>query len=117
MPGYDTTPYIDPAYRVPGFHDAYCRIRWEPADGGPEVVVAGGYLDGSAPDGAVSLGCGIEQAVSDLGISDLLDDVDHIVAVADLVTRQLAGRPWARLTCPQGTATIDLLSHPGESNP
>ena len=107
---YDTSSFIDPVPRVPGFHDANCLVRWTwnspncPA----EVTIRGTFLDGDGPCGAITLGCGIEEALDGLGISDLLD-YDHILAVCDVVDRQLATRPWAEVKCRQGTARIELV--------
>jgi hypothetical protein len=104
---YDTTSYIDPAERVPGFHDAHCRVTWTPHKGEFAHTVIGDYLDGDSLSGTVTLGCGIEQLLDDIGIADLLD-ADHVLAVCDLVNRQLADRPWAQVKCAQGTARIEL---------
>ena len=57
--------------------------------------------------GAITLGCGIELALADLGIDFL--DYEHLLTVCDLVDRQLAEQPWAELKCPQGTARIELV--------
>lgn len=113
---YDTAAFIDPTPRVPGFHDAWCRVTWTPRGGDP-VTVTGGYLDGDSPNGTVSLGCGIECAVDALGISDLLADSDHIVAVADLVSAQLAERPWATVKCPDGEAWLELVAREYPAEP
>ncbi|PIB73793.1 hypothetical protein [Mycolicibacterium brumae] len=107
---YDTSCYIDPDPRMPGFHDVGCRIRWIPrTDGRPELRVAeGDFLDGDSRDGAITLGCGIEEAAHQLGI-DFLHEIDHLLDICELVDRQLAEHPWAMLKCPQGTAVIELL--------
>ncbi len=104
---YDSAPYIDPTPRVPGYHDAACVVVWRPAGkaAAPRRIV-GDFLDGDSPDGAVTLGCGIEEALSRLEI-DL--DYDHLLTVCDLVNRQLAQRPWAEVKCPQGSARISLV--------
>ena len=60
-----------------------------------------------SPSGAITLGCGIEQALADLGIDFL--DYEHLLTVCDLVDHQLAEQPWAELKCPQGTARIELV--------
>ena len=79
---YETTTFIDPTPRVPGFHDAWCRVTWTPAQGEP-VTVAGPYLD---PDKAV--------------------------AVADAVTAQLRLGPTAELNCPLGRFVVELVPRP-----
>ena len=103
---YRTTPFIDPIPRLPGWHDVRCSLTWTPRGDHPRSVV-GDYLDAHAPDGVVFLGCGVEAAADDLGIADLL--ADHAVAVADLVTAQLARQPAATVVCRHGTARVELL--------
>lgn len=107
---YDTLPFTDPTPRVPGFHDVACRVVWtprRPADARPSHIT-GDFLDADSPGGTVTLGCGIEEALSRLNIDFL--DYDHLLAVCELVDRQLAVHPWAELRCPQGTARIELIS-------
>jgi hypothetical protein len=106
---YETTTFIDPTPRVPGFHDAWCRVTWTPAQGEP-VTVAGPYLDADFPGGAIRLGCGIEQAEHDLGLPYL--DPDKAVAVADAVTAQLCLGPTAELSCPLGRFVVELVPRP-----
>lgn len=86
-----------------------CRATWTPSGAGPSLrrVIVGDYLDADSPCGAVTLGCGIEAALSDLDIDFV--DYDHLVTVCEMVSRQLAERPWAELKCPQGTALIELV--------
>lgn len=108
-PVYDATPSIDPTPRVPGFHDVYCRLTWTPHDAAaPTTTVTGAYLDAESPSGTVSLGCGIESALTDLGIADLVD-YDHLVPLADAVSNQLAGSPAAQIRCRLGTARVELV--------
>lgn len=107
---YDTRAFTDPAPRMPGFHDVACRVAWTPRnaeDARPRHIV-GDFLDADSPCGAVTLGCGIEEALSRLNIDFL--DYGHLLAVCELVDRQLAEHPWAELRCPQGTARIELIS-------
>ncbi|MDT5172881.1 MAG: hypothetical protein QOG37_132 [Mycobacterium sp.] len=109
---YNPTPFVDPRPRVPGypgFHDVRCRVVWTPRV--PKLarqrIIVGDYLDADSPSGAITLGCGIEQALADLGIDSL--DYEHLLTVCDLVNHQLAEQPWAELKCPQGTARIELV--------
>ena len=109
VPTYDAQLFTDPTPRVPGFHDVQCRITWTPhAEGAACITVSGDYLDAESPMGAVSLGCGIESALHDLGISDLID-YDHLVTVADLVSAQLARQPRAEVNCRHGKAVLELV--------
>lgn len=104
---YDTRPYIDPRPRVPGFHDVRCRIEWFPRTKGVSRRQAvGDYLDADSPDGTVTLGCGIEQAIADLDAAYL--NHDHVLAVCDAVDRQLAEHPWAELVCREGVVRLVL---------
>jgi hypothetical protein len=108
---YNSKVFVDPRPRVPGypeFHDVRCRVAWIPhhAKLPRQRVIVGDYLDAESPSGAITLGCGIEQVLADLGI-DL--DYEHLLTVCDLVDQQLAEQPWAELKCPQGTARIELV--------
>jgi hypothetical protein len=109
---YATAAYIDPEPRCPGFHDAICRVTWTPSDppSAPRSV-DGAYLDANGPDEPIFLGCGIEGALHDLGISALIE-YEHLVDVADLVSRQLAERPWAEVKCAAGVARVELVPRP-----
>lgn len=108
---YDTKPYICPEPRFAGWHDAACRVTWTPTDGDP-VTVIGDYLDGDGPAGPITLGCGIEAAVTDLGLEDLVfsRDEDYAVSIAEAVDHQLARRTWALLACPEGTLRVELVA-------
>ncbi|MBS9533961.1 hypothetical protein KIH27_10235 [Mycobacterium sp. M1] len=106
---YQTRPFIAAEPRAPGFHDARCRVTWTPrnAQSPPAGRILGDYLDADGPAGTVFLGCGVESALHDLGIDFVT--YEHLVPIADLVSRQFAERPWAELWCPQGTARIELV--------
>lgn len=125
---YDTTPFIDPEARVPGFHDVACDVTWTPRnDPAAARAVFGDFLDADSPDGTVTLGCGIEYALHVLRI-DIVDH-DHLLSICEHIDRQLAVQPRAELRCPEGTAHIELIprcaltegrhkeSRLGESNP
>jgi hypothetical protein len=108
---YNPRLFVDPRPRLPGspeFHDVRCRVVWIPRHAKLPLqrVIVGDYLDADSRSGAITLGCGIEQALADLGI-DL--DYEHLLTVCDLVDQQLAEQPWAELKCPQGTARIELV--------
>lgn len=106
---YDSSMSIDPAPRMPGFHDAYCRVTWTPNVGpAPAKVIVGPYLDAESPSDAPTLGCGIEEALHDLGLSDMVD-YEHLVPLADAVSRQLATAPQAEIRCQHGTARVELV--------
>ncbi len=108
---YDTSPFVDLEERVPGFHDVSCSVTWTPRnDPASARTVFGDYLDADEPGGIVTLGCGIEMCLFELEIDFV--DRDHLLAICDLVDRQLAVRPWAELACPQGTARIELVTRP-----
>ena len=104
---YNTSLFIDPEPRVPGFHDAHCRVTWTPRDGEP-VTAVGAYLNGDSPTGTITLGCGIEVLMSDLGLDPNISDAEHF-AIAIPVNRQLSEHPWAEIQCPEGKARIDLV--------
>lgn len=105
---YDTTPFIDPEERVPGFHDVTCDVRWTPRNNPAGArTVSGDFLDADSPGGTVTLGCGIEYALHVLRIDFVLHD--HLLTICEQVDRQLALRPWAELRCPEGTARIELV--------
>ena len=105
---YDTTPFIDLEERAPGFHDVSCKVTWTPRhDPASARTVVGDYLDADAPGGVVTLGCGIEMCLFELEVGRL--DLEHLLAICRLVDQQLARQPWAELTCPEGTARIDLV--------
>jgi hypothetical protein len=107
---YDCRPFIDPEPRVPGFHDVHCRLTWTPHDPGAQArTVVGAYLDAESRSGPVELGCGIETALCDLGVADLVD-YDHLVPLADAVSRQLADTPRAVIRCRLGTAQVELVT-------
>lgn len=110
-PPYDTTPYIVPVPRLGDFHLANAKITWLPYDGGEGLTVIGAYLDARSPDCAVALGCGIEEALADLGLGDL--GQRHMVLICNAVTDQLAEQPTATVTCPAGTAIVELVEVPG----
>jgi hypothetical protein len=106
---YPTPTYIDPEPRCPGFHDAHCEVTWTPHDpAGTPRRISGAYLDAPSAGGQISLGCGIEEALHDLGISELIE-YEHLVDVADLVSRQLAEHPWAEVKCAAGVARVELV--------
>ena len=71
MPDYNARPFIDPVERAPGYHDVTTEVVWTPREGSPTPAV-GDYRDGDAPAGVSTLGCGIEVAVTDLDIDDLV---------------------------------------------
>ena len=106
---YSPAPFVASHPRAPGFHDVRCRATWTPAGAEPSLrrIVVGDYLDADSPCGTVTLGCGIEALLSDLRIDFV--DYDHLVTVCELVSRQLAERPWATLRCPLGAARIELV--------
>lgn len=106
---YETRPFIAAEPRVPGFHDVRCRATWTPRGvEDPQVSrVLGDYLGADGPAGTVYLGDGIESALHDLGIDFV--GYEHLVRIADLISRQLGTRPWAELRCPRGPARIDLV--------
>lgn len=110
MTAYNTRPFIDPIPRAPGWYDAHCHVSWHPRGGEP-TVVTGAYLDAHAPDGAVSLGCGVEEAADDVGMGDWLAEAadDELTGLCDLVTTQLAERSWAEVKCPLGMVRIGLV--------
>lgn len=107
-PLYDTALYIVPVPRLGDWYDVYCSVTWTPR-GGVAVSATGAYLDARAVGVAVSLGCGIEGALADLGLTDWRWTDEHLLAVCDEVDRQLLLAPTATLRCPMGTAVIDLV--------
>jgi hypothetical protein len=84
-------------------------VAWTPRDAQPprQHIIVGDYLDADSPSGAITLGCGREQAFADLGIDSI--DYEYLLTVCDLVDHQLAEQPWAEVKCPQGTARIELV--------
>ncbi len=108
---YPTAPYIEPEPRWPGWHDAWCRVTFTPADGdGDPRVIVGPYLDAHSPRGRISLGDGVEAAAHDLGLTD--EPVAALIAVADAVSDQLAQWPGARVRCPRGSFEVQLIAVP-----
>ncbi|BBY30893.1 hypothetical protein [Mycolicibacterium sediminis] len=104
---YDTRPFIDPQPRVPGFHDVGCHVEWLPrARGARRRSAVGDYLDADSADGRITLGCGIEQAATDLDVAFPA----HVLRMCDAVDEQLAQHPWAELTCREGVLRIVLRS-------
>lgn len=106
---YDLTPYVstdDPRW-------LWTRVTWTPRGGGDTVTVSGDYVGTEV--GTPELGCGIEQAADDLGLLAVLDDTSHYLLICDLVNRQLRHHPWAVLTCPEGTARLELVVPPPPS--
>lgn len=108
---YSTAVYIDQVERAPGYHDVRARLVWTPRDGGDERVVVGEYLDADGVGGAITLGCGIDGAAADLGLEGLVlsRGDDYLLALCDIVDRQLAAGPRARLVCPEGVLDIAVL--------
>lgn len=98
---YDLTPYIANVDRM----WLQTRVTWTPRDGNTRAVEAD-YVDGR--DGVAHLGCGVEQALSDLGLEQFNDSEKYLM-VCDAVNRQLERRPWALLVCPEGTARLELI--------
>lgn len=99
---YDLTPYI--ANVDEGW--LWTRVTWTP-HGGDTVSAESDYVDGR--DGTAHLGCGIEQALDDLGLPQF-EDTEKYLMVCDITNRQLAQRPWAVLVCPEGTARLELVT-------
>lgn len=97
---YDLTPYVS----VADERWLRTRVTWAPREG-DTTSVHGDYVDGMG--GTASLGCGIEELLDDLGLPQFTDEQKYL-AVCDLVTRQLAQRPWAVLVCPEGVARLEL---------
>ncbi|MCB0927261.1 MAG: hypothetical protein KDB70_04935 [Mycobacterium sp.] len=107
---YDTRPYICPTPRFGDFHDVASWALWVPTVG---AAVSSGksYLDADAPDGEITLGCGIEEMASDLGAAGWLFALgeDHITRICECVDIQLRRQAWAALRCPQGKLLIQLV--------
>lgn len=99
---YDLTPYV--ANAAEGWLQA--RMSWTPR-GGDTVTAESDYVDGR--DGAAHLGCGVEQALDDLGLPQF-NDSEKYLQVCDIINRQLERRPWAELHCPEGVARLELIS-------
>lgn len=97
---YDIEPYI----AVADERWLRTRVTWTP-HGGDTISTRGDYVDGMGD--TASLGCGIEELLDDLGLPQL-EDTEHYLTVCDLVSRQLAQRPWAVLVCPEGMARLEL---------
>lgn len=91
MPLYDTRPYTVPIPREPGWYTVTCRVTWTPRGG------------------AVTLSCGLGEALVDLELTDWRWPDDHVRALCDDVDRQLLLAPTATLRCPMGTAVIELV--------
>lgn len=96
---YDPAPYTDDDDRV------WCKVTVTFPDGKTRSIT-GDYLDAEPMP---ALGCGIEEAASELALIHLLADERLYVKVCDEVTRQLALRHLARLACPEFSIHIDLV--------
>lgn len=105
MTAYDLSPYVSDVDRM----WLWTRVTWTPRGGGDTVTAENDYVDGR--DGTAHLGCGIESVLPDLGLPHF-DSSEKYLSVCDLVNKQLLQRPWAVLTCPEGTARIELIPPP-----
>lgn len=108
MPLYDTRPYTVPVPREPGWYTVTCRVTWTPR-GGEAMSATGDYLDTRQIGGAVTLSCGLGEALEDLSLTDWRWTDDHVRALCDDVDRQLLLEPTATLRCPMGVAVIELV--------
>ncbi|MBN7457363.1 hypothetical protein [Mycobacteroides abscessus] len=75
------------------------------------MTVTGEYLDADGPAGLITLGCGIDCCVEDLGLEEMVlpRGDEYLLMLCELVDRQLLREPKARLVCPEGTVEITLL--------
>ncbi len=96
---YDPAPYTDDDDRV------WSRVTITFQDGETRRIT-GDYLDGEP---LPALGCGIEEAASELALIHLLADERLYLRVCREVDRQLALRPLAMLACPEFSIRIDLV--------
>ncbi|MEB3032807.1 hypothetical protein [[Mycobacterium] nativiensis] len=103
---YDTSAYIDPIPRQPGWHDVTAAVTWT-SRGGRPATITGAFLDANSPTGEVFLGCGLEAIAEDLALWHAVGD--HVATIVRAVDAQLRQRPWAVLECPSGRARLDLV--------
>lgn len=81
-----------------------CRVVWYPRGGGGEpVVVTGDFVNAWETP---TLACGLGEIVDALG--HVLTATTY-ARVQRLVNEQLSQRPWAEITCPTGTARLELM--------
>lgn len=103
---YDPLVYTDDDDRV------WCAVTVTLRDGETRTIT-GDYLDAEPMP---ELGCGIEEAASELGLIHLLSDEALYLKVCREVDRQLALRPRAVLACPEFSIRIDLVPPEGEED-
>lgn len=99
---YDPLVYTDDDDRV------WCAVTVTLRDGETRTIT-GDFLDAEP---LPALGCGIEEAASELGLIHLLSDEGLYLKVCREVDLQLALRPRARLACPEFSIRIDLVEPP-----
>lgn len=104
---YDPLPYTDDAEE-----SIWCAVTVTFTDGETKTIT-GDYLDAEP---LPELGCGIEEAASELGLIHLLSDEALYLKVCREVDRQLALRPLAMLACPEFSIRIDLVVPPGDND-
>ncbi len=97
---YDPEPYTDAVGWV------WCEVTLTYPSGETRSAT-GNYLH-STTEGLPLLQCGIFNMCDDLGLPEPEDE--KCLAVSNVVDRQLAWRPWARVRCPQFEVRIDLVT-------
>jgi hypothetical protein len=80
-----------------------CQVTWTPRGGSEPRTITGDFVNNwEVP----TLACGLGEILNALG---------HVVTetayarVQTLVNAQLSQRPWADITCPSGTARLELI--------
>lgn len=97
---YDPAPYTDDREEF-----VWCMVTVTLPDGETRTTT-GDYLN---LDDMPALHCGIEEMALNLGLLHYLSDEELYLKVCREVTRQLALRPRAVLTCPELTARLELV--------
>ena len=98
---YDPAPFADAQQEF-----VWCAVTATVRATGETRETVGDYLN---LEGTPALHCGVEEMASNLDLLPLLEDDDHYLVVCRAVTRQLAWRPFALITCPMLSARIELV--------
>ena len=112
MTGYDTTAYINPVSRWPGWYDVMAVVAWVPNDPAGDLIgpLRGAFLDATSIGGPVALGDGVMSILDELGVPAGCRSTTAVVALAEAITESLEAGPHASAPYGDGWLTVDLTA-------
>lgn len=106
---YRASAFINPNADKHGNHSVISYVTWT-WQGGDSANVTGEFFSAKSPTGPITLGhLGLHVAAACLDLPHEWFTDEFSDDIAGLLTRAIAAAPFAEVSCPHGTLTVELM--------